>query len=139
MEGLIKWKGMNLFVTGKGIENCQIYLNEIPMTGTHSISIKIIWNGPIFLGVSGYPFESIGNQAWIGSDIYPLSWSYWDTGTKCNDSLPTSYGPQFEANSVITIIVNRELKTLSFEKDGEDLGKAFDLPEISLYFAISMT
>lgn len=111
------------------------------MKGIHSISIKIIWNGSIYLGVSGHPFETLGNEegCYIGSSLYPDSWSYRDTGTKINNSLPTSYGPSFQTNNVITIVVNWELKTLSFEIDGRDLGKAFDLPEIQLYFAISMS
>ncbi|XP_001625157.3 heterogeneous nuclear ribonucleoprotein U isoform X2 [Nematostella vectensis] len=60
-----------------------------------------------------------------------LSYGFDSTGKKCTNNEFTEFGQTFTAGDVITCYLDLESspKQISFSKNGEDLGSAFDLPE----------
>lgn len=113
-------------------------------SGVHRVSLKITedpnttntWR--FIVGVVPSSLDCKGAKQWVGTSN---SWGYISgTGGKChNTAVSLPYGAKFGVGDVITILLDFDAHTITFFKNGESQGVAFDDLSGPVHLAASLT
>jgi ATP-dependent RNA helicase DDX1 len=91
-------------------------------------------------GLCRFGWSTTSAQLELGKDGH--GFGYGGTGMKSNDGTFAQYGEKFNDSDTIGCYLDLEKKTISYSKNGKDLGTAFTIPENvigSVYFpAVSL-
>jgi hypothetical protein len=137
------WHGQHIQVSGDGKTANKVnqgwysvaFGREGYNSGRHYWAIQV-GGDETYVGVARKEMSQLDN--YLGCDANSWAWNYSGyISTQASTSVNTSYGGSFGRGDIIGIALDMNKKTLSFYKNGQDMGVAFsNLPSVKLYPAV---